>query len=295
MTDLPFAAGHDTPVQWVFDRTRGTGLERGQYLAVSLSCAREYIGQKVDELRAQFVPALEQLFPEAESARVELFFVTREQRATFRQGPGTAALRPGPRTRSTASTSPARGRTPAGRRRWRAPSAAASQPRARSSGRAERRSARGRRVTATLPETLNRARELVWPALALGRRHARAGSARGRRPPLRLGRGRRRRRQGGAPRPRARLGGRGRRPAGDGGRRSGRGRARPQLLAAPRRHHGSRPGAPPPPDGVDGVRRGARDRGAATPSRTSPTRCCCGGRRPRRCARRRSSWTRPRG
>jgi squalene-associated FAD-dependent desaturase len=99
VTDLPFAAGHDSPVQWVFDRTRGTGLERGQYLAVSLSCAREYIGQKVDELRSQFVPALEQLFPEAEAAQVELFFVTREQRATFRQGPGTAALRPGPRTR----------------------------------------------------------------------------------------------------------------------------------------------------------------------------------------------------
>ena len=99
VTDLPFAAGHDTPVQWVFDRTRGTGLEQGQYLAVSLSCAREYIGQKVDELRAQFVPALAQLFPEAETAAVELFFVTRERRATFRQGPGTAALRPGPRTR----------------------------------------------------------------------------------------------------------------------------------------------------------------------------------------------------
>jgi squalene-associated FAD-dependent desaturase len=99
VTDLPFAAGHDTPVQWVFDRTSGTGLEQGQYLAVSLSCAREYIGQKVEELRAQFVPALERLFPEAGAAQVELFFVTREQRATFRQGPGTAALRPGPRTR----------------------------------------------------------------------------------------------------------------------------------------------------------------------------------------------------
>ena len=99
VTDLPFAAGHETPVQWVFDRTRGTGLERGQYLAVSLSCAREYVGQKVEELRAQFVPALEQLFPEAAAASVELFFVTREQRATFRQGPGTAALRPGTRTR----------------------------------------------------------------------------------------------------------------------------------------------------------------------------------------------------
>jgi squalene-associated FAD-dependent desaturase len=98
VTELPFAAGHDSPVQWVFDRTHGTGLDRGQYLAVSLSCAREYIGRKVEDLRAQFVPALEQLFPEASAARVELFFVTREQRATFRQGPGAAALRPGTRT-----------------------------------------------------------------------------------------------------------------------------------------------------------------------------------------------------
>lgn len=98
VTELPFAAGHATPVQWVFDRSRGTQLEGGQYLAVSLSCAREYMGHKVDELRAQFLPALEQLFPEAAGAEVELFFVTREQRATFRQGPGTASLRPGPRT-----------------------------------------------------------------------------------------------------------------------------------------------------------------------------------------------------
>lgn len=99
VTDLPFAAGHESPVQWVFDRTRGSSLDQGQYLAVSLSCAREYIGRRVDELRAQFVPALEQLFPEARSARIERFFVTREQRATFRQGPGTAVLRPGARTR----------------------------------------------------------------------------------------------------------------------------------------------------------------------------------------------------
>jgi squalene-associated FAD-dependent desaturase len=99
VTELAFAAGHRTPVQWVFDRTRGSGLETGQYLAISLSCAREYMGYRSEELRAQFTTALEQLFPAAREARVERFFVTREQRATFRQGPGTAALRPGPRTR----------------------------------------------------------------------------------------------------------------------------------------------------------------------------------------------------
>ena len=36
-------------------------------------------------------------------------------------------------------------------------------------------------------------------------------------------------------------------------------RAGPQLLAAPRRHHGRRPRAPPPPDGVGGVRLGDGD------------------------------------
>jgi len=99
VTELPFAAGYANPVQWVFDRTAGSDVGDGQYVAVSLSSAREYMGYRSDELQAQFVPALEQLFPRARSAHVERFFVTREQRATFRQGPGTAVLRPRTQTR----------------------------------------------------------------------------------------------------------------------------------------------------------------------------------------------------
>ena len=45
-------------------------------------------------LREQFVPALAELFPAAREATVTEFFVTRERRATFRQVPGTARLRP---------------------------------------------------------------------------------------------------------------------------------------------------------------------------------------------------------
>ena len=41
------------------------------------------------------MPALAQLFPAAREAQVAEFFVTRERRATFRQAPGTARLRPG--------------------------------------------------------------------------------------------------------------------------------------------------------------------------------------------------------
>jgi uncharacterized protein with NAD-binding domain and iron-sulfur cluster len=98
VTNLPFAAGHRTPVQFVFDRTASSGLDKGQYLAVSLSGATEYVGRRVDELRREFVPALERLFPGTRSATLESFFVTREQRATFRQAPGTRTLRPGTRT-----------------------------------------------------------------------------------------------------------------------------------------------------------------------------------------------------
>jgi squalene-associated FAD-dependent desaturase len=101
--DVPFAAAVDSPVQWVFDRTRISGMDAraragehstGQYLAISLSAADEYANKPVAELREQFVPALAELFPAARAATVTEFFVTREKRATFRQVPGTAKLRP---------------------------------------------------------------------------------------------------------------------------------------------------------------------------------------------------------
>ena len=96
--DVPFAAAVDSPVQWVFDRTRISGMhargDDGQYLAISLSAADEYVDVPAAELREQFVPALAELFPAARQASVTEFFVTRERRATFRQVPGTARLRP---------------------------------------------------------------------------------------------------------------------------------------------------------------------------------------------------------
>ena len=98
VTDLPFAAAIDSPVQWVFDRTRISGLAqtdpRAQYLAISLSAADQYVDVPAATLREQFVPALADLFPAAREAQVTEFFVTRERRATFRQAPGTARLRP---------------------------------------------------------------------------------------------------------------------------------------------------------------------------------------------------------
>jgi squalene-associated FAD-dependent desaturase len=95
---LPFLAGFGTPLQWIFERTRAAGVETGQVLAVSLSGADTWLGRSSAELRAVFVPALEALLPAARGARIVDFFTTCEPAATFRQAPGTRALRPSART-----------------------------------------------------------------------------------------------------------------------------------------------------------------------------------------------------
>ena len=96
--DQPFIAGVDTPVQWVFDRTSHSGLTSGQYLAVSLSAADDYVDMPTAALREKFLPELAALLPQLRAAQVRDFFVTRERHATFRPAPGTAALRPAPIT-----------------------------------------------------------------------------------------------------------------------------------------------------------------------------------------------------
>ncbi|TDB79244.1 phytoene dehydrogenase, partial [Actinomadura sp. KC216] len=97
--DEPFVAAIDSPVQWVFDRTAISGVPSGQYLAVSVSAADRWIDTPTAELREVYLAALERLFPAARRARVTDFFVTRERHATFRQGPGSGALRPASATR----------------------------------------------------------------------------------------------------------------------------------------------------------------------------------------------------
>ncbi|HKR98441.1 MAG TPA: hydroxysqualene dehydroxylase HpnE [Candidatus Dormibacteraeota bacterium] len=96
--DVPFAAGAQTPVQWVFDRTRSARLGEGQYLAVSLSAADEELPATVEDLRVRYLRALGELLPEAADASVRTFFVTREHAATFRASPGARSCRPGPQT-----------------------------------------------------------------------------------------------------------------------------------------------------------------------------------------------------
>jgi len=98
VTDLAFAAGVRTPVQWLFDRTESSGLGKGQHLAISLSGADRDMDKTNGELREEYLPALAELLPAARDARVEDFFVVRENTATFRAVPGVGKLRPGART-----------------------------------------------------------------------------------------------------------------------------------------------------------------------------------------------------
>ncbi|HEX3788305.1 MAG TPA: hydroxysqualene dehydroxylase HpnE [Pseudonocardiaceae bacterium] len=98
VTELPFVAVVGSPVQWVFDRSDISGVDSGQYLAVSLSAAGEWIDEPTARLREVFLPELLRLFPRARNAVNTAFFVTRERRATFRQSPGSGRLRPAART-----------------------------------------------------------------------------------------------------------------------------------------------------------------------------------------------------
>ena len=96
--DIPFAAGVGTPAQFIFDRTEASGLGSGQCLAVSVSAADAYAGRTAGDIADSVTRALAGLLPAAQAARIASTHVVREPHATFRQGPGTAALRPGPRT-----------------------------------------------------------------------------------------------------------------------------------------------------------------------------------------------------
>jgi hypothetical protein len=96
--DLPFAAGVQTPVQYLFDRSEAVGLEQGQCLAISLSGAEGEMDMDGERLRSRYLDALADLLPRARGAEVRAVHVSREHAATFRAAPGVDALRPPTRT-----------------------------------------------------------------------------------------------------------------------------------------------------------------------------------------------------
>ncbi|MCL9759360.1 hydroxysqualene dehydroxylase HpnE [Frankia sp. AiPa1] len=99
----PFLAVVDSPIQWIFDRTISSGLAAAgpsgaQYLALSQSAAEPWITMPASDVAELFVTEMARLFPAARAARPLEVFVTRERTATFRQVPGSLALRPGAST-----------------------------------------------------------------------------------------------------------------------------------------------------------------------------------------------------
>jgi squalene-associated FAD-dependent desaturase len=101
VTDIPFAAALSSPIQFVFDRTGQSGIPAGdprQCLVVSLSAATAWAGVRPDDLVRTMFEGLGALFAPAGAAQLLDGVVTREHAATFRGVPGTAAMRPGPRS-----------------------------------------------------------------------------------------------------------------------------------------------------------------------------------------------------
>jgi uncharacterized protein with NAD-binding domain and iron-sulfur cluster len=90
-----FVAFLDSPVQWVFNKSRiqGDDAGDGQYVCISLSGAWQYIDTPKNDLRELFVSEMARLFPRARGASVERFLVVKEPHATFRSVPGAAGHR----------------------------------------------------------------------------------------------------------------------------------------------------------------------------------------------------------
>jgi squalene-associated FAD-dependent desaturase len=99
VTDMRFAAFLNTPLQWVFNKSRLWGQEgEGQYLDVSLSGAQEFMDMSTGEIVGLFEREVQSLFPAARTAQLRRALVVKQRDATFAARPGVSRLRPGQRT-----------------------------------------------------------------------------------------------------------------------------------------------------------------------------------------------------
>ena len=99
VTDMEFAAFLNTPLQWVFNKSRLWGQEGdGQYLDISLSGAEEFVGMPTRELIALFGREVHSLFPASRTAELKRALVVKQRDATFAARPGVSRLRPTQRT-----------------------------------------------------------------------------------------------------------------------------------------------------------------------------------------------------
>jgi uncharacterized protein with NAD-binding domain and iron-sulfur cluster len=94
-----FAAFLNTPVQWVFNKTRLWGLDGpAQYLDVSLSGAHDFVDMPNADIVRLFSQELLALLPGTRGAELTRALVVKQRDATFAAQPGVARLRPQQRT-----------------------------------------------------------------------------------------------------------------------------------------------------------------------------------------------------
>jgi squalene-associated FAD-dependent desaturase len=90
-----FAAFLNTPVQWVFNKSKLWGKQgAGQYLDISLSGAHDFIDLPSAEIIQLFTKEMFALFPATRGAELTRSLVVKQRDATFDAVPGIGALRP---------------------------------------------------------------------------------------------------------------------------------------------------------------------------------------------------------
>ena len=97
--DATYLAVWDSPLQWLFSRSRLHGEPGPEETVVcSLSAATDLASLPADQVRDLLLPHLHRAQPASRTARLLAWRVTRERDATAALRPGTASLRPGPHT-----------------------------------------------------------------------------------------------------------------------------------------------------------------------------------------------------
>ena len=93
--DEAFCGFVDSPLQWVFNKTRmrGDDSDSGQYLCISLSGAWRYADMPKQDIREMFLEEMRRVFPVARDAEVERLLIVKQPWATFRSLPGVEAHR----------------------------------------------------------------------------------------------------------------------------------------------------------------------------------------------------------
>lgn len=99
ITDLPHAALLDSPIQWLFQKSKLQPATRastkGSYVELVVSASRDMVGMARQEIIDLAMQELPQFFPAALGAGVVKAAVVKEVHATFSVTPGLDAARPG--------------------------------------------------------------------------------------------------------------------------------------------------------------------------------------------------------